>query len=157
MSLTGKLILAALAAVLAVIFVPPLLATLLVLGFLVGLFGASVALWAVVLLGERWYDEGLGAYNYLDALDDALNDVFRGLRRLFVPKARPSLKSRLVASWPLLSRRLKLAGALTLGSPVLLLGFLGDALRFGFPRALQDLRDLLVRHVPYIWRGERSF
>lgn len=155
MSLTGKLILAALAAVLAVIFVPPLLATLLVLGFLVGLFGAAVALWAVVLLGERWYDEGLGAYNYLDALDDALNDVFRGLRRLFVPKARPSLKSRLVASWPLLKARVAVVWALSFGAPFLALAVMADVVRLGYPRAFRDLREMLFDHVPYIWRGER--
>ena len=98
MSLTGKLILIALAALFGAIFLIPVLAAILTLGALVGLFGAAVALWAIVLLGERWIDEGLGAYNFLDALDDALQDVFLGLRGVFAPKVRKSLKSRLVAS-----------------------------------------------------------
>lgn len=149
MSLTGKLILAALAAVLLILFIPPVLASIALLGFLVGLFGAAVALWACVLLGERWVDEGLRGYNYLDALDDSLQNVFQGLRRLFVAKKRESLKARLVASWPLIKARGRVITALA-ALPVLLpIGVVVD----GLPKTLRDLRRVLTKTAPNTWRG----
>lgn len=49
---------------------------------LAGLFACAVALWAFVLLAERWLEEGLARFTYLDALSESLRDIVLGIRRL---------------------------------------------------------------------------
>lgn len=49
---------------------------------LAGLFACAVALWAVVLLVERWVEEGMASFNYMDALSESLRDIVLGIRRL---------------------------------------------------------------------------
>ena len=53
----------------------PVLALLAGLLGLLAAFCVALVLWSLVLLGERWVDEGLGGYGLLDALDDALNEM----------------------------------------------------------------------------------
>lgn len=97
----------------------PVLAVALVGASLAGLFALAVCLWAFVLLGERWIDEGLGGYNYLDALDEALDDVAHGLitsilalRPSSIRKSAAKLSARIVGYLPLVGERAKIVGAL---------------------------------------------
>lgn len=101
-----------------------------------------------MLLGERWVDEGLGAYNYLDALDDSLQNVFQGLRRLFVAKKRVSLKARLVAAWPLIKARMGVS-VFWIISPIV---FVLAVLRDGYWRTLRDFRSA-AEDTALAWRG----
>lgn len=150
MSLTGKLILAALAAVFTSILILPALAILAVFAILAGCFGLAVALWAVVLLGERWFDEGLDGYTYLDALDDALNDVFHRLRRLFAAKVGPTFRERLVASLPLLAARGRVLVGIALFPVAIPLAIIGE----GFRIVRSDLRGV-GRSMARTWAGKK--
>lgn len=136
MRLTGKLILGALAAVLVSIFIVPVLVTLAFLGTLLGAAFVAVAIWGVVLLGERWVDEGLGGYNYLDALDDAVQEVFQALRGLFAARSGPTFRQRLVAALPLLNERTKV----TLAWPILIVLLIPVGIHAGLVHAIKEAR-----------------
>lgn len=97
---TGLLGLAAVACLIAmgpVLFVVASAATV------VGLFALAVAVVAVVLLGERWIDEGLKGYSFLDALDDAFHEVVKSiLRTVYRAKGVPA---RVRAALPTIRKR----------------------------------------------------
>lgn len=148
MTLSGKLILVSLAAILAAILILPALALLAVLGTLAGLFVVVAALWAVVLLGERWIDEGLGGYNYLDALGESFENLFQGLCRLFLAPRRPTMRERFVAFLPLLVERVKLLGA----SVLLAVLFVPVVVIYGYREFRSEMRGGGARWIAQ-WRG----
>lgn len=102
---TGLLGLAAVACLIAlgpVLFVVASAATV------VGLFALAVSVVAVVLLGERWIDEGLKGYSFLDALDDAFHEVVKGtLRTVYRAKNLPCRIRSVLPSRRTLSRRVR--------------------------------------------------
>ena len=73
--------LVALAAAACLIALGPVLFVVASVATLVGLFALAVTVAAVVLLAERWVDEGLKDYSFLDALDDAFQEVVKGILR----------------------------------------------------------------------------
>jgi hypothetical protein len=103
---TGLLGLAAIACLIAlgpVLFVVASAATV------IGLFALAVAVVAVVLLGERWIDEGLKGYSFLDALDDAFHEVVKGtLRTVYRAKNMPGRIRSVLPSRRTLGRRARL-------------------------------------------------
>lgn len=83
MTMPAKFILGLIALVVFLLFFVPILLAGALLFLTIAAFGLVVAVWACVLLGERWIDEGLSGFNYLDALDASLNDLFHNTRRFF--------------------------------------------------------------------------
>ena len=100
--------LVALAAAACLIALGPVLFVVASVATLVGLFALAVTVAAVVLLAERWVDEGLKDYSFLDALDDAFQEVVKGLlRTIYRAKHLPGRIRSVLPSRRTLSRRFR--------------------------------------------------
>jgi len=100
--------LVALAAAACLIALGPVLFVVASAATLVGLFALAVTVAAVVLLAERWVDEGLKDYSFLDALDDAFQEVVKGLlRTIYRAKHLPGRIRSVLPSRRTLSRRFR--------------------------------------------------
>jgi len=102
--------LVALAAAACLIALGPVLFVVASAATLVGLFALAVTVAAVVLLAERWVDEGLKDYSFLDALDDAFQEVVKGiLRTIYRAKHLPGRIRSVLPSRRTLGRRARLS------------------------------------------------
>lgn len=120
----------------ALVVLPPVIVLTAALAAIVSLFALAVCIWAIVLLGERWVDEGLDGYTYFDALDEALDDVFHGaaltilsLRPTAIRKRVSKFVAAFVAALPLAKERARVIAILPVFPFIVLLGVFVEGYR----------------------------
>ena len=136
MTILRKGLLGLIVATAALVVAGPVIVISAVLAALVGVFALAVCIWAFVLLGERWVDEGLDSYGYLDALDEALDDVFHGiaitilsLRPTSIRKRASKIAAAFVAALPLAKERARVIAVLPIFPFIVLLGVIVEGYR----------------------------
>lgn len=111
--------LASLAVAAMLIALGPVLFVVASAGVVIGLFALAVSVAAVVHYAERWVDEGVKDYSFMEALDDGFQAVAKFLiRRIYAAKCLPAkvraLKPRFVAFLPILKGRARVLAGLTI-------------------------------------------